>query len=149
MTTLRQLFYGLALVAALCLLIWSQQQRITTAEARADIATERLQTMEQRNTRQANAIIRMGNELAAQRAAQQGLQTAQADVRQQHATSHLQKQETRRNDQTFADWGRQPLPAAARRLHERPALTGASGYRDWLSRRNALQPAASGATEQR
>ena len=147
MTTLRQLFYGLALVAALCLLIRSQQQRITTAEARADVATERLQTMEQRNTRQANAIIRMGNELAAQRAAQQGQQTAQADVRRQHAASHLQKPEIRRNDPSFDSWGAQPLPGAARRLHERPALAGASGYRAWLSRRNALQPAAGSAAK--
>jgi len=148
-TALRQTLYGLALLGALALLLWSTYQQHQAASARAERDADRITTLQQRNTRQANAIIRMGNELAAQRAAQQGLQTAQADVRQQHATSHLQKQETRRNDQTFADWGRQPLPAAARRLHERPALTGASGYRDWLSRRNALQPAASGATEQR
>jgi LysB family phage lysis regulatory protein len=147
MTTLRQSLYGLALLGALALLLWSTYQQHQAAEARAERDANRISTLQQRNTRQANAIISMGNELAAQRAAQQGLQTAQADVRQQHASSHLQKQEIRRNDQTFADWSAQPLPAAARRLHERPALTGASGYREWLSRRNALQPAASGAAE--
>lgn len=93
------------------------------------------------------ARIRMGSELAAQRTAQQGLQLSQTDVRQQHAASQLKKQETRRNDPTFADWSAQPLPAAARRLHERPALSGAGDYRAWLSRRNALQPAASGAAQ--
>ena len=49
MTTARQLLYGLALVAALCLLIWIQQQRIDTAQAQADLATERLQAAQQRN----------------------------------------------------------------------------------------------------
>lgn len=147
MTTLRQSLYGLALLGALALLLWSTYQQHQAAEARAERDADRITSLQQRNARQAASITRMGSELAAQRAAQQGLQTAQADVRQQHATSQIHKQETRRNDQTFADWSAQPLPAAARRLHERPALTGASGYRDWMSRRNALQPASSGAAE--
>lgn len=149
MTALRQSLYGLALLGALALLLWSTYQQHQAAEARAERDAERITTLQQRNARQAASITRMGAELAAQRQAQQSLQTAQTDVRRQHATSQIQKQEISRNDQTFADWSAQPLPAAARRLHERPALTGAGGYRDWLSRRNALQPAASGATEQR
>lgn len=147
MTTLRQSLYALALLGALALLLRSTYQQHQAAQARAERDAERITTLQQRNTRQANAITRMGAELAAQRQAQQSMQTAQADVRRQHATSQIQKQEISRNDQTFADWSAQPLPAAARRLHERPALTGASGYREWLSRRNALQPTASGAAE--
>jgi len=146
-TTLRQSLYGLALLGALALLLWSTYQQHQAAEARAERDADRITNLQQRNTRQANAIIRMGSELAAQRAAQQGLQNAQADVRRQHAASQIQKQEISRNDPSFSDWGRQPLPTAARRLHERPALTGADAYRAWLSRRNALQPAASGAAE--
>lgn len=147
MTALRQTLYGLALLGALALLLWSTYQQHQAASARAERDADRITTLQQRNTRQANAIIRMGNELAAQRAAQQGLQTAQADVRQQHAASQLHKQETRRNDPSFSDWSRQPLPGPARRLHERPALSGAHGYRQWLSRRNALQPAAGSAAK--
>lgn len=147
MTTLRQALFGAALLGALCLLLWGTYQQSQAASARAEQAAQLIDQLKQRSARQANAIIRMGGELAALRVAQQGMQTAQADVRQQHAASQIQKQETRRNDQTFADWSAQPLPAAARRLHERPALTGASGYRDWLSRRNALQPAAGSAAE--
>ena len=142
MTTLRQLGYGLALFAALGLLAWGQYQQGQAVEARESLAAERIEQLNQRNARQAAAIVRMGSELAAQRSAQQGLQTVQTDVRQQHAASQLQKQETRRNDPSFSDWSSQSLPGPARRLHERPALTGAHGYREWLSRRNALQPAA-------
>ncbi|AEB58221.1 phage P2 LysB-like protein [Ectopseudomonas mendocina NK-01] len=147
MTTLRQSLYGLALLGALALLLWSTYQQHQADKARAERDADRITNLQQRSARQAASIIRMGNELAAQRAAQQDMQTAQADVRQQHATSQIQKQEISRNDPSFSDWGRQPLPSAARRLHERPALTGASGYRAWLSRRNALQPAASGAAQ--
>ncbi|MDR8014110.1 DUF2570 domain-containing protein [Pseudomonas guguanensis] len=147
MTALRQTLYGLALLGALALLLWSTYQQHQAAEARAERDAQLIDQLKQRSARQAASIVRMGNELAAQRQAQQSMQTAQADVRRQHATSQIQKQEISRNDQTFADWSAQPLPAAARRLHERPALTGASGYREWLSRRNALQPTASGAAE--
>ncbi|WP_417778604.1 DUF2570 domain-containing protein [Stutzerimonas xanthomarina] len=147
MTTLRQSLYGLALLGALALLLWSTYQQHQAAEAKAERDALLIDQLKQRSARQAASIIGMGSELAAQRAAQQGMQTAQADVRRQHATSQIQKQEISRNDQTFADWGRQPLPAAARRLHERPALTGAGGYRDWLSRRNGLHAQPGGAAQ--
>lgn len=147
MTTLRQSLYGLALLGALGLLLWSIYQQHQASEAKATLDAERITTLEQRNARQAATIVNLGTDLARQRDAQQGLQTTQADVRQQHATSQIHKQETRRNDPSFSDWGAQPLPGAARRLHERPALSGADGYRQWLSRRNALPAAASGAAE--
>ena len=147
MTTLRHALYGAALLGALGLLLWGTYQQSQAASARAERDGQLIDQLKQRSARQAASIVRMGNELAAQRVAQQGMQTAQADVRQQHAASQIQKQEISRNDPSFSDWGRQPLPDAARRLHERPALTGASGYRDWLSRRNALQPATSSAAE--
>ncbi|WP_423836315.1 Rz-like lysis system protein LysB [Stutzerimonas stutzeri] len=138
MTTTRQLFYGLALVAALCLLVWTQQQRITTAEDRAELATERLQTANERNTRQAATITRLTGEVATQRLAQLSLQQITTAVRQEHATDQVQKKEQRREDPPHQSWADQPLPAAARRLHQRPAITGADGYRQWLSSRHAL-----------
>ncbi|MDH1586999.1 Rz-like lysis system protein LysB [Stutzerimonas stutzeri] len=138
MTTARQLTYGLALVAALCLLIWIQQQRIDTAQAQADLASERLQTAHQRNTRQAATITRLTGEVATQRLDQLALQQTLSNLRQAHATDQLKKKERRREDPTHATWAAQPLPDAARRLHQRPAITGAAGYRQWLSDRDAL-----------
>jgi len=145
MTTARQLLYGLALVAALCLLIWTQQQRITTAEAQADAAGQRLETANQRNTRQAATITRLTGEVATQRLDQLALQQTLSDMRQAHATDQLKKKERRREDPTHATWADQPLPAAARRLHQRPAITGADGYRQWLSGRDALHAGPGGA----
>lgn len=138
MTTARQLIYGLALVAALCLLIWFQQQRIDTAQAEADLANDRLQTAKQRNANQAATITRLTGEVATQRLDQLALQQTLSHLRQAHATDHLKKKERRREDPTHANWAAQPLPDAARRLHQRPAITGAAGYRQWLSGRDAL-----------
>jgi len=138
MTTARQLTYGLALVAALCLLIWMQQQRIDTAQAQADLATERLQTAQQRNANQAATITRLSGEVATQRLDQLALQQTLSDLRQAYATDQLKKKERRREDPTHANWAAQPLPDAARRLHHRPAIIGAAGYRQWLSGRDAL-----------
>ncbi|WP_423836201.1 Rz-like lysis system protein LysB [Stutzerimonas stutzeri] len=147
MTTARQLLYSLALVAALCLLVWIQQQRIDTAQAQADLANERLQTAKQRNANQAATITRLTGEVAAQRLDQLALQQSLSDLRQAHATDQLKKKERRREDPTHATWAVQPLPDAARRLHQRPAITGASGYRQWLSGRDALHAGPGGASQ--
>ena len=147
MTTARQLLYGLALVGALCLLIGVQQQRIEAAQTRADLASERLQTAQQRNARQAATITRLAGEVATQRLDQLALQQTLSDLRQAHATDQLKKKERRREDPTHATWAAQPLPVAARRLHQRPAITGAAGYRQWLSGRDALH-AGSGSAGQ-
>lgn len=147
MTTARQLLYGLALVAALCLLIWMQQKRIDTAQAHADLATERLQTAQQRNARQAATITRLTGEVATQRLDQFALQQTLSDQRQAHATDQLKKRERRREDPTHATWAAQPLPDAARRLHQRPSITGAAAYRQWLSGRDALHAGPGGAKQ--
>lgn len=53
MTTLRQALYGFALLGALGLLLWGQYQRSQAEQARADLAAEKVQQLEQRNARQA------------------------------------------------------------------------------------------------
>lgn len=138
MTALRPWMQSMLLIITLALAVWIQQQRIDAAQAQADLATERLQTTQQRNARQATTITRLTSEVAAQRLDQQALQMTIADLRQAHGTDQLKKKERRREDPTHATWAAQPLPDAARRLHERPAITGAAGYRQWLSGRDAL-----------
>lgn len=135
------------LIVALLVAVNLQAQRIDAANARADLATERMQTAQQRNTRQAATITRLAGEVATQRLDQQALQQTIADLHQAHATDQLKKKERRREDPTHATWAAQPLPDAARRLHQRPAITGAAGYRQWLSGRDALH-AGSGSAEQ-
>lgn len=147
MTALRPWMQSMLLIITLALAVWIQQQRIDAAQAQADLATERLQTAKQRNTRQAATITRLTGEVATQRLDQLALQQTLSDLRQAYATDQLKKKERRREDPTHATWAAQPLPDAARRLHQRPAITGAAGYRQWLSGRDALH-AEPGSAEQ-
>lgn len=132
-------------IVALLVAVNFQAQRIDAANARANLATERLQTAEQRNARQAATITRLSGEVATQRLDQLALQQTLSNLRQAQATDQLKKKERRRDDPTHATWAAQPLPDAARRLHQRPAITGAAGYRQWLSSRDALHAGPSGA----
>lgn len=133
------------LVVALLVALNIQAQWIDAANARADLAADRLQTAQQRNANQAATITRLTGEVAAQRLEQLALQQTLSDLRQGHATDQLKKKERRREDPTHATWAAQPLPDAARRLHQRPAITGADGYRQWLSSRDALHAGPGGA----
>lgn len=149
MSTLRQALYGLALLGALSALLWGGYQKIEAEQARVARAEDKLQAAQERNERQAATITRIGGELAQQRTAQEGLQANLDDLRQARAADHIEKQDLKRHDPTLQAWADQPLPDAARRLHQRPAIIGADGYRQWLSGRHSLQPAAGPAAEQR
>lgn len=52
-------------------------------------------------------------------------------------------EELTRENEAYRRWAAAPLPAAAVRLRQRPAITGSQSYRDWLSKNNALPPAGS------
>ncbi len=132
-------------IVALLVALNIQAQRIDAATARADLATERLQTAQQRNANQAATITRLTGEVATQRLDQLALQQTLSDLHQAHATDQLKKKERQRHDPPLQSWAAQPLPAAARRLHQRPAITGADGYRHWLSGRHTLHTQPSGA----
>lgn len=85
--------------------------------------------------------------LEEERTAQADLRKQQDQLRQGLAARNQKIQELTRENAELREWAAQLLPDAARRLRERPAITGADGYRDWLSSRDAMQPATSG-TEQ-
>ncbi|MGR3897106.1 hypothetical protein FW760_22130 [Pseudomonas sp. 1176_21] len=143
MSALRQ--WGLSAVAAavLALLFWGQHQRLQVEKAKSTNAEQRLQTLQERSDRQAATIVRLSDEVQTERAAQTALRLTQNQLRQDLADSLNQIQELEHENAELADWSRQPLPVAARRLRERPAITGAASYRQWLSSRRALPPASS------
>ncbi|GLO54772.1 hypothetical protein PPUJ20066_08080 [Pseudomonas putida] len=144
MIDLRQAGLTVAVVAALALLFWGQHQRLEVEKAKSANAVERLQTIQERSDHQTATIVRLDAEAKAERAAQTALRTTQNQLRQNLADSLNQIQELEHENDELRDWSRQPLPAVARRLRERPAITGAADYRDWLSRRRALPPATGG-----
>lgn len=142
MSTLRQALYGVALLGALALLIWGQQQRIITAESQTDLAKSAAKTARDdadRNLATANTLTVT---LKQERENQSALRAQQDQLRLALAKRARTIEELKRENDELRDWAAQPLPDVARRLRERPALTGAAAYRDWLSGRGAV-PAAS------
>lgn len=141
MSTSRQALLGVALLAALGLLIWSQELRISGANkdtqlAEKDAASARRES--ERNIANANALRA---NLQQERNAQTTLRTQQDQLRQGLAKRELTIEALKRENADLRNWAEQPLPDAARRLRERPALTGADAYRQWLSGRSAVHPA--------
>lgn len=147
MSTLRQALLGVALLASLALLIWNQELRISGANkdtqlAEQDASNAREQT--ERNLANANALR---DHLHQERTAQTTLRTQQNQLRQGLAKRELTIEALKRENTELRNWAAQLLPDAARRLRERPTLTGANAYRQWLSGRGALHSAGDQPTQ--
>jgi len=149
MTTLRQSLYGLALIVALAGLVWIQQQRVQIAKGETKLATERSLQAEQQNRTRQQTIDELASALATERTSQQQLQAQQSDIRQQLRTRQQQIEALTRENEELRSWFDTELPANARSVRDRPAITGAADYQAWLSRRNALHPLGHPTTEQR
>jgi len=142
MSTLRQALYGIALLSALALLIWGQQQRINSAVSAKALAEQNTRTAREDAERNLSTAHTLRDTLQRERIAQQQLRGQQEQLRQGLAQRGQQIEALKRENSELRDWATQPLPDAARRLRERPALTGADAYRQWLSGRGAVQPAS-------
>ncbi|ARB30858.1 LysB family phage lysis regulatory protein [Pseudomonas tolaasii NCPPB 2192] len=141
MITLRQTMYGTALLGAMGLLIWIQETRIDVAEGKTERAQDAAKTARDdadRNLKTANTLT---DTLRQERDAQSNLRAQQDQLRLSLAKRERTIEELKLENDDLRKWADQPLPDAARRLRERPAITGAAAYRDWLSGRGAV-PAA-------
>nr|WP_256352452.1 Rz-like lysis system protein LysB [Pseudomonas yamanorum] len=135
---MRQALYGLALLGALVLLIWVQETRIDVAEGKTEQAQAAARTARDDADRNLKTANTLADSLKQERNAQSTLRAQQDQQRQSLATRERTIEELKRENTELRDWASQPLPDAARRLRERPALTGAAAYRDWLSGRGAV-----------
>lgn len=147
MSTLRQALYGIALLGALALLIWGQQQRINIAEGNTELAKAAAITARadaDRNLTTANTLTKT---LKQERDAQNALRTQQDQLRQGLAKRERTIEELKRENAELRTWATQPLPDVARRLRERTALTGADAYRQWMSGRGAVPVAGDQPTQ--
>nr|EKX2266603.1 LysB family phage lysis regulatory protein [Pseudomonas aeruginosa] len=149
MTTLRQALYGAALLSALGLLLWVQQQRIDLAQARLAQAELARKASDAQLSRQADTITALEAALSRERQAQADLDQQRQQLRQALAIRERLIEDLKRDDEPYRQWADQPLPDVARRLQQRPAITGAAAYHQWLSRRDSLQPGVSGTEGQR
>jgi len=130
----------LAMLASLALYAWGVAQQRDRAEAAAQQATEQRDQLARQTTT-------LAADLAQERAAQAGLRATQDDLRAVLARRQSQLEELKHENQELRDWAARPLPDAARRLLERPALTGADAYRERLPGGRAVPAVAEQAAQ--
>ncbi|MDD0986599.1 Rz-like lysis system protein LysB [Pseudomonas shahriarae] len=147
MSTLRQALYGVALLGALALLIWGQQQRINVAEGNTELAKAAALAARADADRNLTTVNTLTNTLKQERNAQSALRTQQDQLRQGLAKRERTIEELKLENAELRTWATQPLPDVARRLRERPALTGADAYRQWMSGRGAVPVAGDQPTQ--
>lgn len=140
MNRLRQIAAVIALFSALALLLWGLHQRSQAEQGRTALAQEKLDTVNARVERDATTITTLRTALADERQAQTSLQQTGQDLRRELDVRKQQIKELKRENAELREWATAQLPVAARRLRQRPAITGADAYLDWLSGRNALHP---------
>lgn len=147
MSTLRQTLYGLALLGALALFVWGQQQRIAAANQATKLAQDDAQTAREDAARNLTTANALRDTLGQERQAQSQLRGLHDQLRQGLALREQQIEGLKRENAALRDWAAQPLPDVARRLRERPAITGADAYRQWLSSRGAVPTASDRPTQ--
>lgn len=138
MSTLRQALYGVALFAALALLLWGQAQRINAADAHTDLALAAAAAAREDAASSLKTATTLLATLEQERNAQTALRTQQDRLRNTLAKREQTLEALKRENTELRDWAAQPLPATARQLRERPALIGADAYREWLSGSSAV-----------
>ena len=147
MSTLRQVLYGIALLCALALFVWGQQQRIAVATQATALAQQDAKTAREEAARNLTNANTLQNTLNQERQAQSQLRSLHDQLRQGLTLREQQIEVLKRENTVLRNWAAQSLPDVARRLRERPALTGADAYRQWLSDRGAV-PTAGNRAEQ-
>ncbi|AGN81304.1 hypothetical protein L483_01320 [Pseudomonas putida H8234] len=137
-------YSGVTLTVAIALGLWGwgQQRMLTTSQENA----QRLE--EQRDRAQGDADRNLANTteliatLTAVRDGQVKLLTLQGELRTGLAKREQQIEDLKHEIKELQEWADRPLPDAARRLRQRPAITGADAYRQWLSSGGAVHPAS-------
>ena len=133
MNTLSQTLYWLALLGALALFIWGQQQRVAVAKQDTALAQIDAKAARADADRNLTTATTLRNNLGQERQAQSQLRSLYDQLRQGLARREQQIEVLKRENTVLRDWAAQPLPDVARRLRERPAFTGTDAYRQWLS----------------
>lgn len=133
MSTWRQILYGIALLLALALLFQTQHQRIELARKDSALARQNAAAAQAEAVRSAAVARAVSSALVDERAAQIGLRNLQDELRTALARRQQTIKELTRENNDLRRWSEQLLPDAAAGLRQRPALIGASAYRDWVS----------------
>ncbi|TDJ76962.1 LysB family transcriptional regulator [Pseudomonas putida] len=137
------------LVAAPGLWGWWQKSMLESEKQTSADLSNQLDTAQG----EARANLATANELKStlerERDGQTKLLQLQGELRAGLAKRERQIEDLKNENQELRNWADQPLPDAARRLRQRPTITGADAYREWLSGSGALRAGSDGPDEKR
>lgn len=128
---------------------WDQQRLLGTEKTKTKGLEEQVETVKADARRNLDTATALKSTLERERDGQAQLLKIQGELRQGLATRQRTIEALKHENDQLQDWARQLLPDAARRLRERPALTGADAYRQWLSGGGPVRPAGDSAEGQR
>lgn len=128
---------------------WGQQHQVATAQQANNRLEEQLGRAQQDRDQNLVTANQLKSELANERDSQAKLLALQGELHQGLAQRERVIEALKHENQQLREWADQPLPDAARRLRERPALTGADAYRQWLSRSRPVPAPGDGTDAQR
>lgn len=131
---------AIAIPLLLGLAVWGIDQYLNASNAKTKLLEEQIavaQTTAERNLANTNELIAT---LTTVRDGQAKLLMLQGELRTGMAQRERQIEDLKNEIKELQEWADRPLPAAARRLRDRPAITGADAYRKWLSGSGAVHP---------
>ncbi|AQU84930.1 MULTISPECIES: Rz-like lysis system protein LysB [unclassified Halomonas] len=137
---MNRLLAALAILLLVVLVTWALWQRTNAAEARAELAEQRLAEAhyrEQQSQVIINALWENARRLETQRRA---LAEQQAALTHTAANRQATIEELHRENATLRAWADTRLPTAVIRLRDRPAATGARDYYQSVRGAQPLQP---------
>lgn len=138
---------GLAVVVLLSQIVlwvcnWGLKSRLDIERQASSALAQQLATTQATATQ-------LNSTLEIERAAKMAVLKLHSQLRTDLNARERQIEDLKRENKALQDWADQPLPDAARRLRERPAITGADAYRKWLSGSGAVHPPGNIASQQR
>ncbi|SMF23631.1 phage lysis regulatory protein, LysB family [Pseudomonas sp. LAIL14HWK12:I11] len=140
---------AIAIPLVLTLAVWGIDQYLDASDAKTKLLEEQIgaaQTTAERNLANINELIAT---LTTVRDGQAKLLMLQGELRTGLAQRERQIEDLKHEIKELQEWADRPLPGAARRLRERPAIIGADAYRKWLSGSGAVHPAGDSPDQQR
>ncbi len=120
---------------------WGQRSMLATAQATAERVEDQRKRAQEDADRNLATANHLNVNLQRERESQAMLLKLQSELRTSLAGRERMIEALSRENEELRNWADQPIPPIARRLRDRPAITGADAYRKWLSGSGAMHPA--------
>lgn len=139
-----------ALVGTLALFAFNSLLQRLDAEKAVSVQLAKDLKESKQETKDAEALaLEIENNLNLERGLQTTLQLQHSKISSQLNSRNLLVEKLKRENKELSDWAANGLPDAVKWLRERPAITSAQNYQDWLSSRDGLHPDSYEPAEQR